>query len=221
MQIGFIGLGNMGRPMAENLVRAGHSGFDTMNVHTEGVETMASAAAAATGADIVIIMLPNGAVLKSVAAQIISDTRPESIFLDYSIIDVQSTRDVSEIANPANVVASDSPVSGGISGASAGILTFMVGGPEKAFQTAKLLFDIMGQKSVHCGESGNRQATKICNNIILGATTAVTCEAFALTDKLGLDRQSMFDVVSSSSGYSWSMNAYCPTPGIWTDFARR
>lgn len=216
MQIGFIGLGNMGRPMAENLVRAGHMvrGFDTMTVHAEGVEIMDSAAATAADADIVITMLPNGAILKSVAAQIIPDMRAESIFLDCSTVDVQSAREISEMANAANVATLDAPVSGGIGGASAGTLTFMVGGPEKAFLTAKPLFDIMGQKSVHCGESGNGQAAKICNNMILGATMIVTCEAFALADKLGLDRQSMFDVVSTSSGYSWSMNAYCPAPGI-------
>jgi 3-hydroxyisobutyrate dehydrogenase len=175
---------------------------------------MDSAAATAADADIVITMLPNGAILKSVAAQIIPDMRAESIFLDCSTVDVQSAREISEMANAANVATLDAPVSGGIGGASAGTLTFMVGGPEKAFLTAKPLFDIMGQKSVHCGESGNGQAAKICNNMILGATMIVTCEAFALADKLGLDRQSMFDVVSTSSGYSWSMNAYCPAPGI-------
>ena len=216
MQIGFIGLGNMGRPMAENLAHAGHMvrGFDTVSVHAEGVEIMDSATAAATGADIVITMLPNGAILKSVAAQIIPDMRAGSIFLDCSTVDVQSARDVSEMANAANIASLDAPVSGGIGGASAGTLTFMVGGAETAFHTAKPLFDVMGQKSVHCGKSGNGQAAKICNNMILGATMVVTCEAFALADKLGLDRQSMFDVVSTSSGYSWSMNAYCPAPGI-------
>ena len=216
MQIGFIGLGNMGRPMAENLAHAGHMvrGFDTVSVHAEGVEIMDSATAAATGADIVITMLPNGAILKSVAAQIIPDMRAGSIFLDCSTVDVQSARDVSEMAKAANIASLDAPVSGGIGGASAGTLTFMVGGAETAFHTAKPLFDVMGQKSVHCGKSGNGQAAKICNNMILGATMVVTCEAFALADKLGLDRQSMFDVVSTSSGYSWSMNAYCPAPGI-------
>ncbi len=216
MQIGFIGLGNMGRPMAENLVHAGHMvrGFDTVTVHAAGVNIMESVAAAATGADIVITMLPNGAILKSVADQIIPNMPAESIFLDCSTVDVQSARDISEMANSANIASLDAPVSGGIGGASAGTLTFMVGGPEKAFRTAKPLFDVMGQKSVHCGESGNGQAAKICNNMILGATMVVTCEAFALADKLGLDRQSMFDVVSTSSGYSWSMNAYCPAPGI-------
>ena len=216
MQIGFIGLGNMGRPMAENLAHAGHMvrGFDTVSVHVEGVEIMDSAAATTTGADIVITMLPNGEILKSVAAQIIPEMRAESIFLDCSTVDVQSARDVSKMANAANVASLDAPVSGGIGGASAGTLTFMVGGSETAFHTAKPLFDIMGQKSVHCGESGNGQAAKICNNMILGVTMIATCEAFVLADKLGLDRSAMFDVVSTSSGYSWSMNAYCPAPGV-------
>ncbi len=147
MQIGFIGLGNMGRPMAENLVHAGHMvrGFDTVTVHAAGVNIMESAAAAATGADIVITMLPNGAILKSVAAQILPDMPVESIFLDCSTVDVQSARDVSEMANAANIASLDAPVSGGIGGASAGTLTFMVGGPEKAFRTAKPLFAVMGQ----------------------------------------------------------------------------
>ena len=112
------------------------------------------------------------------------------------------------------IIPLDAPVSGGIGGAKEGTLTFMVGGPGEGFKKAKALFDIMGQKAVHCGRSGNGQSAKICNNMILGATMIATCEAFALADKLGLDRQAMFDVVSTSSGYSWSMNAYCPAPGI-------
>ena len=112
------------------------------------------------------------------------------------------------------VIPIAAPVSGGVGGASAGTLTFMIGGSRGGFEKAKPLFDIMGQKAVHCGPSGNGQAAKICNNMILGATMIVTCEAFALADKLGLDRHSMFDVVSTSSGYSWTMNAYCPAPGI-------
>ena len=117
-------------------------------------------------------------------------------------------------AEAAGLLAVDAPVSGGTGGAAAGTLTFMAGGSELAFRTAKPLFDIMGQKAVHCGGPGNGQAAKICNNMILGVTMIATCEAFALADRLGLERQAMFDVVSTSSGYSWSMNAYCPAPGI-------
>ena len=119
-----------------------------------------------------------------------------------------------DAARASGLAALDAPVSGGVGGAAAGTLTFMVGGPAEAYTTAKPLFDVMGQKSVHCGGAGMGQAAKICNNMILGVTMIATCESFALADKLGLDRQAMFDVVSTSSGYSWTMNAYCPAPGV-------
>ncbi|MFP7570453.1 3-hydroxyisobutyrate dehydrogenase [Marivita sp. S2033] len=216
MKIGFIGLGNMGAPMAANLAQAGHdvSGFDTQTVTVNGVTTASSATEAAQGADVVITMLPNGDILRAVAAQIIPVMKSGAVFLDCSTVDVDSAREVAKDAEAAGLLPLDAPVSGGIGGATAGSLTFMVGGSDKAYQTALPLFEIMGQKSVHCGASGNGQAAKICNNMILGVTMIATCEAFALADKLGLDRQAMFDVVSTSSGYSWSMNAYCPAPGI-------
>lgn len=216
MKIGFIGLGNMGAPMALNLVKAGHevTGYDAAGVTVEGVANAASGAEAATGADVVITMLPNGAILQSVAAEVIPAMPKGSVLLDCSTVDVDSARAVSDQARENGLDALDAPVSGGIGGAAAGTLTFMVGGSEAAFATAKPLFDIMGQKAVHCGPSGNGQAAKICNNMILGVTMIATCEAFALADKLGLDRQAMFDVVSTSSGASWSINAYCPAPGI-------
>jgi len=216
MQIGFIGLGNMGGPMSANLAKAGHTviGFDTAEVEIEGVTRAASAAEAARGRDVVITMLPNGAILKAVAAEIIPAMQAGAVFLDCSTVDVESARAVAADAEAAGLLPLDAPVSGGIGGAQGGTLTFMVGGSDEAFAKAKALFDIMGQKAVHCGPSGNGQAAKICNNMILGATMIVTCEAFALADKLGLDRQAMFDVVSTSSGYSWSMNAYCPAPGV-------
>ena len=134
--------------------------------------------------------------------------------IDCSTVDVDSARAVAEQATSAGLLAVDAPVSGGIGGAAAGTLTFMAGGSDAAFTNAAPLFDIMGQKAVHCGEAGAGQAAKICNNMILGVTMIATCEAFALADKLGLDRQKMFDVVSTSSGYSWTMNAYCPAPGV-------
>ena len=216
MKIGFIGLGNMGAPMALNLVKAGHdvAGYDAAGVTIEGVANAASGAEAATGADVVITMLPNGVILQSVAAEVIPAMPKGSVLLDCSTVDVDSARAVSDQARENGLDALDAPVSGGIGGAAAGTLTFMVGGSEAAFATAKPLFDIMGQKAVHCGPSGNGQAAKICNNMILGVTMIATCEAFALADKLGLDRQAMFDVVSTSSGASWSINAYCPAPGI-------
>ena len=216
MKIGFIGLGNMGGPMALNLVRAGHAvaGFDPAAPLPEGVMQAASAAEAARGAEVVITMLPNGAILRSVAAEVIPAMAPGAVLCDCSTVDVESARAVADEARAAGLGALDAPVSGGIGGAAAGTLTFMVGGPADAFRTVAPLFDIMGQKAVHCGEAGAGQAAKICNNMILGVTMIATCEAFALADKLGLDRQKMFDVVSTSSGYSWSMNAYCPAPGV-------
>lgn len=216
MKIGFIGLGNMGAPMASNLVTAGHelTGFDLTAPCPDGVIAAQSAAAAAQDADVVITMLPNGAILKAVAAEIIPAMTKDAVFCDCSTVDVQSARDVAEMAEKAGIGAVDAPVSGGITGAAAGTLTFMAGGPDDAYATVEPLFAIMGQKAVHCGPSGNGQAAKICNNMILGVTMIATCEAFALADKLGLDRQKMFDVVSTSSGYSWTMNAYCPAPGI-------
>ena len=216
MQIGFIGLGNMGGPMAANLTRAGHqvTGFDLIAPMPEGVSRATSAAGAVAGADVVITMLPNGAILRSVAAEVIAAMLPGAVLCDCSTVDVETARAVADQAAAAGLGALDAPVSGGIGGATAGTLTFMVGGSDSSFAAVGPLFDIMGQKAVHCGAAGAGQAAKICNNMILGVTMIATCEAFALADKLGLDRQKMFDVVSTSSGYSWSMNAYCPAPGI-------
>ncbi len=216
MKIGFIGLGNMGGPMARNLVAAGHAvtGFDTAAPCPDGVTAAGSAADAAADAAVVITMLPSGEILRTVADQVIPAMAKGAILLDCSTVDVESTRAISEQAQRAGLDAADAPVSGGIGGAAAGTLTFMVGGRDAAFASLTPLFDVMGQKAVHCGPSGNGQAAKICNNMILGVTMIGTCEAFALADKLGLDRQKMFDVVSTSSGYSWSMNTYCPAPGV-------
>jgi len=216
MNIGFIGLGNMGAPMAANLVKAGHdvTGFDVAGVTVDGVAQASSAADAATGRDAVITMLPNGAILRAVYAEIVPAGQAGAVFIDCSTVDVDSARAAAAEAEAAGLLPVDAPVSGGIGGAAAGTLTFMAGGADAAFAKAAPLFDIMGQKAVHCGAPGNGQAAKICNNMILGVTMVATSEAFALADKLGLDRQAMFDVVSTSSGYSWSMNAYCPAPGV-------
>ncbi len=216
MKIGFIGLGNMGAPMAANLAKAGHqvAGFDLAAPCPEGVTAAGSAAEAARGAQVVITMLPNGEILRKVARQVIPSMDRGAVLLDCSTVDVESARAVAAEAEAAGLQPLDAPVSGGITGAAAGTLTFMVGGSDTAFAAVAELFDIMGQKAVLCGPSGNGQAAKICNNMILGATMIATCEAFALADKLGLERQAMFDVVSTSSGYSWSMNAYCPAPGV-------
>ena len=216
MKIGFIGLGNMGGPMAKNLATAGHdvSGFDVAAPIPDGITPATSAADAARGQDAVITMLPDGAILRTVADEIIPVMSAGAIFLDCSTVDVESARAVADLAEQNGLRPLDAPVSGGIGGAEAGTLTFMVGGSDGAFADARDLFEVMGQKAVHCGPSGNGQAAKICNNMILGVSMIATCEAFALADKLGLDRQAMFDVVSTSSGYSWTMNAYCPAPGV-------
>ncbi|HSF63401.1 MAG TPA: 3-hydroxyisobutyrate dehydrogenase [Paracoccaceae bacterium] len=216
MKVGFIGLGNMGAPMAANLARAGHdvTGFDTVAPCPAGVARADSAALAAAGADVVITMLPNGAILRAVAAQVIPAMAPGAVLCDCSTVDVDSARAVAAQAVAAGLDALDAPVSGGVGGAAAGTLTFMAGGSDAAFARVAPLFEVMGRKAVHCGASGAGQAAKICNNMILGVTMIATCEAFALADKLGLDRAKMFDVVSTSSGSSWSMNTYCPAPGV-------
>lgn len=216
MRIGFVGLGNMGGPMAANLAKAGHevAGYDISAPCPDGVGKSSGAKEAAAGRDVVITMLPDGNILKSVAREIIPAMERGAVFLDCSTVDVASAREVAEKAEAAGIRPVDAPVSGGIAGASAGTLTFMAGGSEEAFSAVSPLFEIMGQKAVHCGQSGNGQAAKICNNMILGATMIVTCEALALASKIGLDRQSLYDVVSTSSGFSWSMNKYCPAPGI-------
>ncbi|MFV0360184.1 3-hydroxyisobutyrate dehydrogenase [Tropicimonas sp.] len=216
MKIGFIGLGNMGAPMAANLAAAGNAvtGFDPVAPCPAGMQPAASAAGACAGAEVVITMLPGGAILRQVAAEIHPAMRPGAVHLDCSTVDVDSARAVATAATASGLLAIDAPVSGGVGGATAGTLTFMAGGPARAFAIVAPLFDVMGRKSVHCGGSGAGQAAKICNNMILGITMIGTCEAFALADKLGLDRQKLFDVVSTSSGSSWSMNTYCPAPGV-------
>lgn len=216
MKIAFIGLGNMGGPMAANLAKAGHdvTGFDLAAPMPEGVSKADTAAEAAANAQVVITMLPNGNILRAVAGEVIPAMTKGAVLCDCSTVDVDSARAVADQAAAAGMGALDAPVSGGVGGAAGGTLTFMVGGDAEAFATVDPLFDIMGQKAVHCGDAGAGQAAKICNNMILGVTMVATCEAFALADKLGLDRGKMFDVVSTSSGYSWTMNAYCPAPGV-------
>ncbi|MDR7127486.1 3-hydroxyisobutyrate dehydrogenase [Pseudotabrizicola sp. 4114] len=216
MRIAFIGLGNMGGPMAANLAAVGHdvSGFDLTAPMPSGVVKAESVAQACKNAAVIITMLPNGKILRSVAAEAIPAADKGAVFCDCSTVDVASARAVASQAEAAGLLAMDAPVSGGVTGAQSGKLTFMIGGTDAAFSIVLPLFDIMGQKAVHCGGSGAGQAAKICNNMILGVTMIATCEAIALADKLGLDRQKLFDVVSTSSGYSWSMNAYCPAPGV-------
>ncbi len=215
MQISFIGLGNMGAPMASNLSQAGHlvRGFDTAAVQVEGVETVQSIDELGA-CDVAILMLPNGNIVRQVAQELLPQMRSGSVLIDCSTVDVNSAIELAEAAKAREILCFDAPVSGGITGASAGSLTFMVGGPEAALAQVQPLFDVMGHKAVYCGASGAGQAAKICNNMILAVTMIGTCEAFALADKLGLERQRLFDVVSTSSGSSWSTNHYCPAPGV-------
>jgi 3-hydroxyisobutyrate dehydrogenase len=216
LEIGFVGLGNMGAPMANNLAKAGLriTGYDPAVTAVDGVTFAGSGAEAVRSADVVVTMLPDGPILRAVADELLPVMQRGALLLDCSTVDVDSARAVAQKAEVFGISFVDAPVSGGIGGAAAGTLTFMAGGTPEGFARAQPLFDIMGQKAVHCGDAGAGQAAKICNNMILGATMIATCEAFALADKLGLDRQKMFDVVSTSSGYSWSMNAYCPAPGV-------
>lgn len=220
-QIGFIGLGNMGLPMAVNLVKAGHTvtGFDTVAAAQEaagaaGIAVVATAADAAAGRDIVVTMLPNGDIVRAVFAEIVPASAPGTVIVDSSTIDVSSARAVHAMANEAGLLCLDAPVSGGVGGAEAGTLTFMCGGSQEAFDKANAALDIMGGKLVLCGDGGAGQAAKICNNMLLGISMIGACEAFALAEKLGLSQQSLFDVVSTSSGYCWSVNVYCPVPGV-------
>ncbi|MEF2552384.1 3-hydroxyisobutyrate dehydrogenase [Aurantimonas sp. A2-1-M11] len=216
MKIGFVGLGNMGAPMAANLAKAGHavSGYDTAGVTVEGVTPAASLAEAVTGMEAVITMLPNGDIVRAVHADIVPRAAPGALLIDCSTVDVESARAAHDMAREAGLLSLDAPVSGGTGGAAAGTLTFMVGGSQDAFAKGSPLFETMGQKAVHCGDAGAGQAAKICNNMILGISMIGVCEAFHLADKLGLDRQAMFDVASTSSGSCWSINTYCPAPGI-------
>ncbi len=218
--IAFIGLGNMGNPMAANLVKAGHTvrGFDLMPQNLEtargnGLEIAASAAEAVRDADAVVTMLPAGKHVLAVYADIVPAARKGTLFIDSSTIDVDSARKAHAVATDAGMLSVDAPVSGGVGGAAAGTLTFMAGGAEDAFARAEPLLQPMAGKIVHCGDAGAGQAAKICNNMILGISMIGVSEAFVLAEKLGLSHQALFDVASTSSGQCWSLTTYCPVPG--------
>ena len=218
--IAFIGLGNMGGPMAANLVRAGFNvtGFDLTAesraaAAADGVIIAASAVEAVSRADITITMLPAGKHVVAVWGEILAASKNGALLIDCSTIDVESARSAHGLAQAAGLMSVDAPVSGGTGGAKAGTLTFMCGGAVQAFAQAKPVLEHMGKKLVHCGEAGAGQAAKICNNMILGVTMIATAEAFVLAEKLGLSHQALFDVASTSSGQSWSLTSYCPVPG--------
>ena len=221
-RIAFIGLGNMGGGMAANLVKAGHEvhAFDLSpealtRAKDNGCQTYTSVQEAVQGAEAVVSMLPNGAIVESVfTANVIGHAPTSALLLDCSTIDVATARKVAEAASTAGYEMVDAPVSGGIAAANGGTLTFMVGGSADAFAKAEPILAAMGKAVIHAGASGAGQAAKICNNMILGATMIATCEAFALAEKLGLDLQTFFDISSKASGQSWSMTSYCPVPGV-------
>ena len=219
--VGFIGLGNMGAPMAGNLVAAGLdvSGHDVAptaraTARARGLDIAASATSAAADRDIVITMLPDGAALLEVYSTIVSEVRAGTIMMDCSTVDIDSARQAHDMAAERNLPSVDAPVSGGITGAEAGTLTFMAGGNPAACEAVRPLLDIMGLNVVRCGGPGCGQAVKICNNMILGISMIGVCEALALAGRLDLEPERVFDVVSTSSGSCWSMNSYCPLPGV-------
>jgi 3-hydroxyisobutyrate dehydrogenase len=215
--VAFVGLGNMGGPMARNLAKAGHvvRGFDVAraNIAAAGAVTCESAADAAVGADLVVTMLPAGPHVQKVFAEILPAAKVGALLIDCSTIDVETARRVAADAAMRGFEMLDAPVSGGTTGAEAGTLTFMVGGSDAAFARAQPYLAHMGKTIVHAGGPGNGQAAKICNNMILGISMIAVAEGFSLAAKLGLDAQKLFDISSKSSGQCWSMTSYCPVPG--------
>jgi len=221
--IGFIGLGNMGAPMAANLVKAGHqvSGFDIVAGRAEalvakGGRAAATAVEAAAAGEIVITMLPAGPDVRSVYlgdGGVLAHAREDALLIDCSTIDVDTARAVAAAAAATRFDMLDAPVSGGVIGAETASLTFMVGGDVGAFERGRPLLAAMGRTIVHAGPSGNGQAAKICNNMILGVSMIAVCEAFSLAARLGLAAQTLFDISSKSSGQCWALTSYCPVPG--------
>jgi 3-hydroxyisobutyrate dehydrogenase len=218
--LGFIGLGNMGAPMAANLLAAGHAvrGYDLSPVACAtatnlGVDLAGSAREAVTGADTVITMLPAGKHVVACYADILPAATAGTLFIDCSTIDVAAAQAAQAAAVAAGMVSVDAPVSGGVAGAKAATLTFMVGGTEAAFARAEPILQAMGKRIVLCGDAGAGQAAKVCNNMILGISMIAVSEAFVLAEKLGLSHQALFDVASNASGQCWSLTNNCPVPG--------
>ena len=218
--IAFIGLGNMGGPMAGNLVKAGHEvrAFDLSQASKDaaaalGATISGSAREAVADAEIIVTMLPAGKHVLAVWGDILQATRPGTLVIDSSTIDVESARKAHQMAQERGCLSLDAPVSGGVGGAKGATLTFMVGGAEEAFALGEPILKTMGRRIVHCGGAGNGQVAKICNNMILGISMIGVSEAFVLGEKLGLSHQALFDVASTSSGQCWSLTTYCPVPG--------
>ena len=218
--IAFLGLGNMGGPMAANLVSAGHTvhGFDPVTALKEaaaakGATVFDAAADAVADADVVITSLPNGDIVKSVYAEVVPAASSGALLIDTSTISVDDARAVNAQATERGLAQIDAPVSGGIKGATAGTLAFMVGGDESAFERAKPVLDPLAGKMIHCGASGAGQAAKLCNNMVLAVQQIAVGEAFVLAEKLGLPAQSLFDVITGATGNCWAVHTNCPVPG--------
>ncbi|BBY28332.1 3-hydroxyisobutyrate dehydrogenase [Mycolicibacterium sediminis] len=218
--IAFLGLGNMGGPMAANLVAAGHTvrGFDPVTALAQaaegkGAKTFGSGAEAVAGADVVITSLPNGGIVTSAYAEALPAATPGALFIDTSTISVDDARRIHDDAAAAGFEQIDAPVSGGIKGATAGTLAFMVGGDDSAVERARPVLDPMAGKIIHCGASGAGQAAKLCNNMVLAVQQIAIGEAFVLAEKLGLPAQSLFDVITGATGNCWSVHTNCPVPG--------
>lgn len=222
-RIGFIGLGNMGAPMARNLLRAGHTvrAFDVFperigRLVAEGAEAADSPAEAVAEAEFAITMLPSGREVRAVyggPGGLIEAAAPGTLLIDCSTIDVATAREMAALAREAGLGMIDAPVSGGVGGAEAATLTFMVGGPEEEVERARPILSAMGKAVVRAGEAGAGQAAKICNNMILGVSMIAVCEAFVLAERFGLDHQALFEIAAKSSGQCWSLTSYCPVPG--------
>ncbi|WP_422749410.1 3-hydroxyisobutyrate dehydrogenase [Mycobacterium sp. WMMD1722] len=218
--IAFLGLGNMGGPMAANLVSAGHTvrGFDPIPAladaaKAKGVTVFGAGAEAVGGAEVVITSLPNGDIVKSAYAEALPAAAGGALFIDTSTISVADAREINAQATAGGFAQIDAPVSGGVKGATAGTLAFMVGGDEAAVQRARPVLDPMAAKVVHCGGSGTGQAAKLCNNMVLAVQQIAVGEAFVLAEKLGLSAQSLFDVLTGATGNCWAVHTNCPVPG--------
>ncbi len=219
--IAVIGLGNMGGPMAVNLKQAGCTvkGYDLsqsakQTAQDNNITICDTPTETVNDADVIITMLPNGIITLSVYEEILPNLGPDAILIDCSTIDIKSAKTAHDLAKQQGLQSLDAPVSGGVTGAEAGTLTFMVGGEKETLDLTQKVFDAMGSRTVHCGGPGAGQAAKICNNMLLAISMIGSCEVFSLAEKLGLNQQALFDVISTSSGQCWSVNTYCPVPGV-------
>jgi 3-hydroxyisobutyrate dehydrogenase len=220
MNIAFLGLGHMGGPMATNLVTAGHTvrAFDPVAALKDaaaekGAQVFDSGAEAVAEADVVITSLPNGAIVKAVYAEALPAAREGTLFIDTSTISVDDAREIHAQAAERGIAQLDAPVSGGVKGATAGTLAFMVGGEDEAVERARPVLEPLAGKIIHCGASGTGQAAKLCNNMVLAVQQIVAGEAFVLAEKLGLSAQSLFDVITGATGNCWAIHTNCPVPG--------